>query len=100
MGTIGRLFCTIAGQLDRPGKAACHAACISPRWLQSIRSLSKSGELSGGRVTVPVPALSPSIMTSIWSRTDQSSNDETRRGPPLPPLSVRYPRPQALRGGI
>jgi hypothetical protein len=87
MGTIGRLFRRIAGQRDRPGKASCHAAFISPSWLQSIGSLSKSGELSGGTVIVPVPPLSPSILTSIRFRTDQSGNDRSRDGRPLPTLS-------------
>jgi len=109
MGTMRRLFRRIAGEPDtlrhkrprgRPGNAACHASCISSSWLQSVRSLGQSGELSPGGVIVPVPALSPSIMTSIWFRTEQSSNDESRRGRPLPPLSSSIFYAQALRGGM
>jgi hypothetical protein len=86
MGTIGRLFRRIADQRDRPAEPSCHTALISPSWLQSIGSLSESGELTGG-VIVPVSPLSPSILTSIRFRADQSGNDGSRDGRPLPTLS-------------
>jgi len=109
MGTVGRLFRRIGGQLDtprrktprgRPGEAGCHAVWISPSWLQSVRSLADSGEMSDARVIVPVSALSPSIMTNIWCPVDQSNDDESRGGRPFAALVIRYFHAQELRGGM
>jgi hypothetical protein len=89
MGMIGRLFRRSAGQRDDPwhntprsrhAETGCHAGCISPDWLQSIRSLGDSFDVSRGGLTVPVSALSPLRMSSTWLHPDLPNEDRRKCG--------------------
>ena len=100
MGITARLVSTIASEPDNPRHKTAgpcpgvrRAACSSPEWLGSIRSLATRTQLSRDAVTAPLAALSDSPAPAPGSNDpDQFEEDGTTRPGTAPLRPAQAPR--------